>query len=747
MKRDAVFSRRDFLKAAGFAGVALGAALSGVSFTSCRRTPQVTANPPGVPGQSVDQLDGATLNQFADPLPKLRTIIAGDSRIELRMEEFRYNVLPTGFKPASGEYSGTWVWGYREAGQSDTPSYIGPVIVATRGKPTQVKYVNNLGNTSSTRLEAYKHGIDQTLHWADPLNDGANAGNMEQMPGASPESPWDRNYAGPIPAVVHLHGGEVPPVLDGGPEQWYTPDASHSGRAYYGGPNSEGNASVFRYPNTQQAAPLWFHDHTLGATRLNVYCGMAGAYLLVDPSMSLPPNLPGPADIVPLVIQDRKFDINGQLYFPSDPNPNPEHPFWVPEFLGDTIVVNGKVWPYLEVEPRRYRFLFLNGSNARTYRFSLPGDLPIWVIGNDGGYLDAPASIKELLMMPGERYEVIIDFATSRGKTLILKNDANSPFPDGDAPPPASLGRIIQFRVGAQAMNDGSYDPASATPLRSGSQKMVRLTDAARGALAAGVTVAKTRALTLNEVMTRPVSEDDVDYEGGPNEVLLNNTGWDGMRKHPQSGEEEPVPGGVSDGYGSFVTEMPIEGETEIWELINLTADAHPIHLHLAQFQILNRQNFDLESYLQDYGALFSPSVQLDPDTGQPYTGGAPIAQFGPPLDYAPSEASGGKYGGNPRVEPYLHGSPEPPGPHEVGWKDTVIAQQGMVTRIAVRWAPTDKPLDDPALRYPFDPSAGGRGYVWHCHIIDHEDNEMMRPTVIQANTSASRSYVMGKDY
>ncbi len=219
-------------------------------------------------------------------------------------------------------------------------------------------------------------------------------------------------------------------------------------------PGGGGNASVYTYPNSQQAAPLWFHDHTLGATRLNVYAGLAGAYLLTDPAQTLPANLPGPASIVPLVVQDRMFDTNGQLFFPSDTlggvqySPVPEHPYWVPEFVGDTIVVNGKTWPYLNVEAKRYRFLFLNGSNARTYEFNLPG-ASFWVIGTDGGYLDTPVKMKKLLMMPGERYDVIIDFAPLANTNVIMTNGAKTPFPAGTAPNGKTTGRVIQFRVGA----------------------------------------------------------------------------------------------------------------------------------------------------------------------------------------------------------------------------------------------------------------------------------------------------------
>jgi spore coat protein A len=249
--------------------------------------------------------------------------------------------------------------------------------VASRGTPTEVKFVNDLTADNI----AWKDWTDQTLHWADPVNDGANQCMMDIVAGQPPTGDCADHYGGPIPAVPHLHGGEQPPEIDGGPEQWFTADGKHVGNAYY---SKDGlapkNYTIYRYLNVQEAAPLWFHDHMLGGTRLNVYAGLAGAYVLIDPGLALPTGLDpvglqqgadGPVDyLIPLVIQDRMFDTNGQLYFPNV-GINPEHPFWIPEFVGDTIVVNGKVWPFLNVEPRRYRFLIINGSNARTYELYL----------------------------------------------------------------------------------------------------------------------------------------------------------------------------------------------------------------------------------------------------------------------------------------------------------------------------------------------------------------------------------------
>jgi FtsP/CotA-like multicopper oxidase with cupredoxin domain len=689
--------------------------------------------------------------QFVDPLPGL-PLVDGTQPITLTMCEFKANVLPTGtFVP--GVAPETWVWGYivgTECPTTTQSTYLGPVVVAQRGVPTPMTFINNLGSAATTNVLAWKNSTDQTLHWADPLNKEQNACNKEAMmnEGTPPVGECAEHYAGPIPAVVHLHGGDVPPELDGGPDAWYTSDGLYQGHGYYsfpgtGGPGS--NQAVYRYPNEQEPALIWFHDHALGATRLNVYAGLAGGYLLTDPSdLSLPSNLPGP---VPLVLQDRMFDKQGQLYFPAGEEfvPNPDHPFWVPEFTGDIMAVNGHVWPYLNVEPKRYRFLFINGSNARAYELFLTDQdskakgPAMWQIGTDGGFLDFPVKIdpsgpgnklQKLVLMPGERADVIVDFAgLAPGTRLLLRNVAKTPYPAGDTVDGKTIGRIMQFRVVPGAGVDTTYDPAAGGALRT---PMVRLVDPVAGTLAPGVIVQKTRQLTLNEVMGDPTSVGDAEYEGGPLEVLVNNTLWSGM-DHMGNVRADFTPitvGDITTGY----SELPREGETEVWEIINMTADAHPIHLHLVQFQIINRQAFDGRKYMAAYDAAY---------------GGTMVEGFGPPNDYNVPNGDGA-VGGNPAVGPALKGLAKPPAANEAGWKDTAIMLPGQVTRIAVRWAPMSLPAATAAADafYDFDPDGEGmHGYVWHCHIIDHEDNEMMRPTSVLPNPAAIRTYIKGVDY
>jgi FtsP/CotA-like multicopper oxidase with cupredoxin domain len=691
----------------------------------------------------------SAIPQFVDPLPAL-PIVDGTQPITLTMCEFRTHVLPTGtFAP--GVAPETWTWGYivgTECPTTPQSTYLGPVVVAQRGVPTAMTFVNQLGYVSTSHVLAYKNSTDQTLHWADPLNKEANACSEERMmnEGQPPAGECALNYDGPIPAVVHLHGGDVPPEIDGGPDAWFTSDGLYQGHGYYSFPGTGGPASnmaVYRYPNRQEPALIWFHDHTLGATRLNVYAGLAGGYLITDPSdTSIPANLPPP---IPLIIQDRMFDKDGQLFFPAGTPfvPNPDHPFWVPEFTGDTVAVNGHVWPYLNVEPRRYRFLIVNGSNARTYELFLGNAVSkalgpaLWQIGTDGGFLDYPAKIdpaapknqqQHLIIMPGERADLIVDFkGLAPGTTLFLRNIAKTPYPAGDTVNGNTLGRIMQLRVVAGTGVDASYDPAAGGALRS---PMVRLVDPAAGVLAPGIVVQKKRQLTLNEVQGEPSSFDGVDYDGGPEEILVNNTHWSGK---DMNGNIRPdftpiTVGSDTTGY----SELPNEGETEIWEIVNTTADAHPIHLHLVQYQILNRQNFDVRKYMDAYAEAY---------------GGTIVDGFGPPADYNVPNADGA-VGGNPAVGRFLKGPAKPPLASEAGWKDTAIMLPGQVTRIVVRWAPTSLPASTPAAAafYPFEPD-GGHGYVWHCHIVDHEDNEMMRPTSVMPNANAVRTCVKGIDY
>ena len=549
------------------------------------------------------------------------------------ISQFKQQILPPG-------YPETTVWGYGgtvrdwETGRiTYSRSSPGATFETVRRVPIKVRWVNKLTGSSL-------FAVDPTLHWANPNN----------MP-MHPPMPWPPfppsfpEAQSPVPVVTHLHGGEVSSIFDGHPDAWFTADGKE-GPAFI--------TNIAKYPNCQEPATLWYHDHALGMTRLNVYAGLAGFYLLRDRRELCCRHelgLPRGRYELPIVIQDRSFCADGSLYFPAE-GINPDvHPYWTPEFFGDAIMVNGKVWPRLEVERRQYRFRLLNGSNARFYRLRFSNGLRFTQIGTDGGFLPAPVELDTLLLAPGERADILVDFSDLRpGEKLTLTNDAPAPFPHGDAPDPDTTGLILQFAV----------PPDSPAPMRPWTlpKKLNDIPDL--------VPNAPRRLLTLVEVQG----------QGGPLEVLLNGQKWS---------------------YST--TELPRVGATEDWVIANLTMDAHPIHLHLVQFLLHSRQDFRAEDYAAQWESLNGPP---------------PISHPVIPLP----------------VEPYLIGNSRPPEANERGWKDTVRMNPGQVTRIRVRFAPQDVPVcaAKPGLNfYPFDPSVGP-GYVWHCHILDHEDNEMMRP-------------------
>lgn len=554
------------------------------------------------------------------------------------ISSFKQQLLPKKFPK-------TKVWGYGGLIKDSKSgkikyyrSYPGPTFEAIHGIPTRVRWINLLKG---------KHllAVDPTLHWANPNN----------MP-MDPKRPWPPFPPGfkkaqkPVPIVTHLHGGEVPSIFDGHPDAWFTHNRKY-GPAY--------STSEYVYPNLQLPTTLWYHDHTLGITRLNVYAGLAGFYLLQDnteigPSYSdcgCKYRLPSGPYEIPLLIQDRMFLTDGSLYFPSN-GVNPDlHPYWRPEFFGDTILVNGKAWPNLNVERRQYRFRILNGSNARFYNLYLSNGMPLIQIGTDGGFLPKPVELTSLLLAPGERADILINFAdVLPGTSIFLLNNANAPYPDGAPPDPETVGQIMRFTVPKKT-------PEPVFP-----EKLPKQFSCFPGL----IPDAPKRILTLNEAMG----------PGGPTEVLLNGQLW-----------------------AAPISELPQVGSTEDWWIVNLTADSHPIHLHLVQFLLISRQAIDTPAYAQAW---------------EEANGKLPLSH---PTKVVP-------------VEPYLIGEPLPPDGNEEGWKDTIRANPNQVTRIRVRFAPQNIPairVNPGENYYPFDPSKGP-GYVWHCHILDHEDNEMMRP-------------------
>jgi len=594
--------------------------------------------------------------------------------------QFTQQILPT--VDAAGNPTGlgaTTVWGY---GGQTTAGLIsnapGPTFEATKGKEIYVRYQNMLTGD-------HLFAVDPTLHWANPnnipmmdvINEAVAAlapiyppgynGVPQLIPGTAPAqylNPNGWNAQSPVPIIPHLHGGEVQSTSDGHPDAWFTQNGIHSSTpgaynteltTWWDGTPVASNEAVFRYPNAQPPTTLWYHDHALGITRINVMSGLAGFYMLRDPADTAARSayIPPLQYEMPIVIQDRLFTPTGEFYFPAV-GLNPEHPYWLPEFFGDTIMVNGLVWPNMNVQQGQYRLRLLDGSNARFYTLSFSNKMPFTIIGSDGGYLPAPVTVKELTIAPGERYDVIVDFsAVPAGSKLILKNTAAAPFKGGGGggtpADPRTVGQIMQFTVLATpgwTPAPGTVIPAVLNP---------------NAPALSPTSVTNRRQMTLLEVMG----------PGGPLEVLLDGKKW-----------------------GAAVSETPTLGTTEEWIIVNPTADTHPIHLHLTQFQLVSRQPFQVNKYVKAWMALNGPP---------------PVATVT-----------------NPPYQLYLQGKTTGPKPQEMGWKDTIQMNPGEVTIIRVRFAPIDVGSD----AYPFDATAGP-GYVWHCHILDHEDNEMMRPYIV----------------
>jgi FtsP/CotA-like multicopper oxidase with cupredoxin domain len=475
--------------------------------------------------------------------------------------------------------------------------------------------------------------IDLTLDWADP------AGTTGPV-GCDPDPLWPHPYRNPacgllpwtgdIPIATHLHGGEVPPAYDGGPDAWFTQGNAITGAGWPG--------AQYDYPNNQQEGTIWFHDHALGITRLNVYAGLAGLMPIIDPAnppLTVLPNIGDGFDI-PLIIQDRTFDGNCEILYnlASNPMPNPAvHPFWIPEFIGDTIVVNGKTWPYLNVEPRQYRFRLVNGSNARFYDLTIVEAkdkkptkikdkstwLPLLAIATDDGYLMNAVSTPNIVIGTGERYEIIVDFSAALpGQRYIMMNSARTPFPGGGKVVAGLTDRVMMFNVVTNTSQKPDTAVVAGSPLRSPGMNPIHPIVTAHNPLTGSIT----RQLTLNEVIG----------PGGPLELVVNNSKFN--LALTTLGCQTTV---------CRETEIPAVSDTEIWEIINITADAHPMHTHLTSFQVLDRTPFKAAQWIANYDALL---LALYPPPDDP--GGK-----GPPNPYNVRNADGA-IGGNPAINPFL---------------------------------------------------------------------------------------------
>jgi spore coat protein A, manganese oxidase len=496
----------------------------------------------------------------------------------------------------------TRTWGYwSDSPQAGLP-YLGPTIEATRRPDDNVE--------TSVTIE-WRNELGNAFLPNDPTLMGA------VMPGQ------------PAPIVTHLHGGENHPQFDGTPLQWFTAGGK-TGPHYI--------TNTFTYYNEQRASMVWYHDHALGNTRTNVYAGLAGIYFIRDDQdtgeAGNPLGLPvGPYEI-PLVLQDKTFNTDGSMFYPTQ-GVTEFHPQWVPEFFGDVAVVNAKIWPFVDVEPRRYRLRIVNGSQSRFYNLQFAEEnsgraLPFSQIGAEGGLLRAPVSMTALLIAPGERADVIIDFAGQRNRSFIVTNNARAPYPMGGR---ATLSQLLKIRVDRALQGTDATTPAAGLKLPA----LPRLP---------GPSVTRVQHLseTLDPLTDAPIT--------------LN------VEDAPYLDEQTHLPD---------VTTTPAANAVEDWLLVNTTADTHPIHLHLVTFEVVDRRPFNVAAY--------------DPKTQAiTYTGPAVLAA-----------------------------------PNENGRKDTVQAHPGQVTRIRARF---ELP-DEGTIELP--PGVANPQYVWHCHILEHEENDMMR--------------------
>jgi bilirubin oxidase len=620
--------------------------------------------PPGTrraaAAELVGLLDPASIPKYVTELvipramPPLTTSRASVDEYVISVRQFRQQILPPG-------HPRTTVWSYGSPAYPGTFSYPACTIEATVNRPVRVTWVNELVDRQDRYLP-HLLPVDPTLHWANP-GGGSDGRDLRPRFRSTPGP-----YAGPVPIVTHVHGAHTTDDSDGYPEAWYLPRARDipDRFATFGSYYAEfretfeqrhrtlwkPGSATFQYPNAQRATALWYHDHSLGLTRLNVYAGPAGFYLLRGGPSDLPAGvLPGPAPAlndpadkchheIPLIIQDRSFNADGSLFYPGSRPPiggftgpyiphSDVPPLWNPAFLANTIVVNGRTWPVLNVEPRRYRLRILNACNSRMLILKIaskPATRPagailrFWLIGSDGGFLPRPVELERLLIGNAERADVVVDFsAVPEGTELYLVNEGPDEHFGGGEPgedfapaDPATTGQVLKFQVGRQVGADTSIPPdqlhlPTFTPLGPASV---------------------TRRLTLN-----------VQNSALPGAGLVAHR----FGRVTGDGERRLL------GWHDPVSDAPDLGATEIWEFQNFTPDAHPIHIHQVQFQVIGR---------------------------------------GPDGSRRPARA-------------------------ERGFKDTVVALPGEITRVKARF-------DTP-----------GR-YVWHCQILEHEDNDMMRPYVVR---------------
>jgi spore coat protein A len=645
--------------------------------------------------------------------------VTGVTHYTIGIEQFNDKLHPN--------LASTKLWGFKPTRYlGATPAgakHLGGIIVAQRGTPIQITFRNNLP-------PSHIIPVDTTIEGAELAQNRT---------------------------ATHLHGGLVPWISDGGPFDWWAPNGTH-GESFLNNtilnPGAALNEAEYYYPNDQSARFVWYHDHAFGITRLNAYAGIATGYIIRDAfeaglrSQGLPDFIENGGREIPVVIQDKIFvssttaitdptwftllpsSTQGDLWYAhvyepklykleGSKNKLPD-PSVVPEFFGDTMLANGTVYPEATVEPRRYRLRILNACNARFLNLQLYVDdgsadsitlnpatlIPtnskgpdFLVVGTEGGFLPRPTLVPSnrpfdeetgegsLITGPAERWDILVDFAGYAGQKIILYNDAPAPFPDGSplndyfpgAPSNPTITmrgfgpntrQIMRFNVGTTVTlpPDPPLTISPATDLTAGNDPL--LATLVPGGIPITPPGTPVRMLTLNE--TADASGRLIQLQG--TSVAPQNVGQ-----------------GFGRGFTSPATEVVRKNAIEVWQIINLTGDTHPIHFHLVNVQIISRQPFKVENY----------------------------------------------HGGTPTFT----GPARPPDPNEAGWKDTVRMNPEEVTTVIMHFKLPTVPFSVPssprafATQFPLGLPPGTTGtvneYVWHCHILEHEEHDMMRPLVV----------------
>ncbi|GLI39388.1 VCBS repeat-containing protein [Geobacter hydrogenophilus] len=802
--------------------------LSALTFLGLSITSTAYAVP--LPGGTVDP---TSIPKYVTPLvipPVMPTSVASPApaaNYDIAVRQFKQQILPGGIWGSSfpnplaavpatvGPFPATTVWSYGRASdpQPDSSAIVGgavgvaPATNSTFNYPaftventsnvaTSVRWINDLvadpvacaaspnKTVAACNFIPHLFSVDQTIHWANPTGTGCV---MAMTPnGVDCHTTNPAPYTGPVPTVTHVHGAHVMPHSDGYPESWWLPGTpgtkgipatyvEHGTRYDQANTaNTIAGSAYFNYLNSQPATTIWYHDHTLGMTRLNVYAGPAGFWLIRGGANDTAAGvLPGPAPTVgqdpnltpatrnairevPIVIQDRSFDwadaagntlptsvgaTQAKLFYPASrlffdgftgpyiggtgtpTGPSDISPILNPEAFFNTMVVNGTTWPKFTVAPTKYRFRFLDGCNSRTLNLSMyvvtagvdgkwgtaddvktATEIPFYQIGGDQGFLPkvvkitkgfatalpgngtipvavaAPSTEQGLLLGPAERADVIIDFTGLANGThvRIFNTGPDAPFQGFPAnlalyapADPLTSGQVMDFVVDSVAV---PVLPSDAT--RTAVQNLVLPAEAALGA-----SVPQPRKVSLNELDSNQVCVEVNALTGAIVRTLFSTTAGDpnflaNCAKAVVAAGNVALPEGpritllgtlsanglvsVPLNWSDPLTELPALNSTETWEIYNTTLDGHPVHLHLVRFELVNRQN------------LLAGTLTPNPAAGMTTL----------------------------------------PNPNELGYKDTIIALPGQVTRIKAKF-------DIEGL------------YVWHCHIVEHEDNEMMRPYVV----------------